>query len=47
MIGSQLAMYNETKEAILQWRDVRADGLGMHVAASFAMGVVVMARGEG
>ncbi|KAG1342285.1 Mitochondrial uncoupling protein 5 [Cocos nucifera] len=37
--ASQLATYDQAKEAILLW-GVMGDGLGTHVTASFAAGVV-------
>ncbi|KAG6511360.1 mitochondrial uncoupling protein 5-like [Zingiber officinale] len=41
--ASQLATYDQAKEAILRRRGVGADGLGTHVAASFAAGLVAAA----
>ncbi|CAL9122965.1 unnamed protein product [Musa acuminata subsp. burmannicoides] len=38
--ASQLATYDQAKEAILRQRGAGADGLGTHVAASFAAGLV-------
>ncbi|KAJ0981457.1 hypothetical protein J5N97_009712 [Dioscorea zingiberensis] len=38
--ASQLATYDQAKEAILRHRGAAADGLGTHVAASFAAGIV-------
>ncbi|CAM0871905.1 unnamed protein product [Alopecurus aequalis] len=41
--ASQLATYDQAKEAILARRGPAADGLGTHVAASFAAGIVAAA----
>ncbi|KAG6515075.1 mitochondrial uncoupling protein 5-like [Zingiber officinale] len=41
--ASQLATYDQAKEAILRRRGVGADGLGTHVAASFVAGLVAAA----
>jgi solute carrier family 25 oxoglutarate transporter 11 len=41
--ASQLATYDQAKEAILARRGQAADGLGTHVAASFAAGIVAAA----
>ncbi|XP_047072953.1 mitochondrial uncoupling protein 5-like [Lolium rigidum] len=41
--ASQLATYDQAKEAILARRGPGADGLGTHVAASFAAGIVAAA----
>ncbi|XP_074579996.1 mitochondrial uncoupling protein 5-like [Curcuma longa] len=41
--ASQLATYDQAKEAILRRRGAGADGLGTHVAASFAAGLVAAA----
>ncbi|CAM0876623.1 unnamed protein product [Alopecurus aequalis] len=41
--ASQLATYDQAKEAILARRGAAADGLGTHVAASFAAGIVAAA----
>ncbi|OAY85294.1 Mitochondrial uncoupling protein 4 [Ananas comosus] len=41
--ASQLATYDQAKEAILARRGPGADGLGTHVAASFAAGLVAAA----
>ncbi|XP_074568321.1 mitochondrial uncoupling protein 5-like [Curcuma longa] len=38
--ASQLATYDQAKESILRRRGASADGLGTHVAASFAAGLV-------
>ncbi|XP_039126610.1 mitochondrial uncoupling protein 5-like [Dioscorea cayenensis subsp. rotundata] len=38
--ASQLATYDQAKEAILRRRGAGADGMGTHVAASFAAGIV-------
>ncbi|XP_039145228.1 mitochondrial uncoupling protein 5-like [Dioscorea cayenensis subsp. rotundata] len=38
--ASQLATYDQAKEAILRHRGAGADGLGTHVVASFAAGLV-------
>ncbi|KAG6511029.1 mitochondrial uncoupling protein 5-like [Zingiber officinale] len=41
--ASQLATYDQAKEAILRRRGAGSDGLGTHVAASFAAGLVAAA----
>ncbi|XP_074590536.1 mitochondrial uncoupling protein 5-like [Curcuma longa] len=41
--ASQLATYDQAKEAILRRRGTGADGLGTHVVASFAAGLVAAA----
>ncbi|CAL9111095.1 unnamed protein product [Musa textilis] len=41
--ASQLATYDQAKEAILRWRGAGADGLGTHVAASLVAGLVASA----
>jgi solute carrier family 25 (mitochondrial oxoglutarate transporter), member 11 len=41
--ASQLATYDQAKEAILGWRGKETDGLGTHVAASFTAGLVAAA----
>jgi solute carrier family 25 oxoglutarate transporter 11 len=41
--ASQLATYDQAKEAILEYRGAGADGLATHVAASFTAGIVAAA----
>jgi len=41
--ASQLATYDQAKEAILEYRGAGADGLATHVTASFAAGIVAAA----
>ncbi|GJN15937.1 hypothetical protein PR202_gb02884 [Eleusine coracana subsp. coracana] len=41
--ASQLATYDQAKEAILEYRGAGSDGLATHVTASFAAGIVAAA----